>query len=497
MVGSCRELGLCDQAGSLTRLGEDVADTDQAPVPEQGVYDVWAVHHPLLGSRMLHVERVSSVRDGRFQSDITPIPVEPEQGKVFVSAVDPQNRFVLLSFPSNNDGVGALVRHTQQRCRLRWTLDWTSDGNDLRMDGDIATNSGARPIKHKPERVAVDLWQLMADWALGPLRRYGRWSTQSRRLEVALASLSTVEQESFVKELEFGTVEILSLGQWQTTGLSEVPIGPGTARDAAAWAMARLDRSLRGEETPRTRAEIRRLFVDLTEDTPLAPFKPTLPDHSALLASYRDAPEVFWRLAAPVDLAPFGPCEQELDGMAVGEETSDAAPTPDTGDGKFFMPPGSGWSMRMLMDVLATGHSLRRVLLVDRYVRGDDNLASLQLLVMTLADQGSPAVDIWTGDSVKNDTFAQIQQITGRRPRRYRDIFGRSFNPHDRYLVVVPQRGDPFAWSLTNSPLDARVDGGVSPSPTTPLRWRDLSGTRLSVGQLVPQMVIWVSGDRR
>ena len=66
VLESCRVLGLVDKQGSLTPLGEEVAESQEAPVPEQGVYSLWVASHPLLGNRILSVERLSSTREPRF-----------------------------------------------------------------------------------------------------------------------------------------------------------------------------------------------------------------------------------------------------------------------------------------------------------------------------------------------------------------------------------------------------------------------------------------------
>jgi hypothetical protein len=500
VVRRCQELHLCDPSGSLTGLGEDVADTDKAPVPEQGVYDVWAVHHALLGSRMLHVERLNSSRDGRFD-DIKSISVDFEQGRIFASVVDRQSRFVLRSFPSSHGALGAIHLPTRARCQVRWVLDWTREANEVRLDGVIDAGSREHPISHEPEQVEIDLWRLMQNWALGPLRDHGDWSDHNRRLAIAFTELSVEEQESFTKELDLGEVEIPRYGRWSGVRLSDVPIGPATAGDAGQWAMGRLDRRLEGSEVHRTRAEIRWLFADVTEGTPLAPWDPTLPDHDTVLARYKDNPGLFWRLAAPVDLAPLATPQEELGPMKIGEDASGVASWSDDGSDERVavvrMPYRSGWSMQTLLDRLTHHRELCRLLLVDRYVRGDDNLARLELLVRTLAGHGSPILDVWTGNEVNDETITEIQRITGRRPQRYRDVFRRSGYPHDRYLVVVPEHGNPFSWTMTNSILDARADNGATPSPVTPLRWRDLTATRLAVAQLHEEMAVWANRDIR
>ena len=128
------------------------------------------------------------------------------------------------------------------------------------------------------------------------------------------------------------------------------------------------------------------------------------------------------------------------------------------------------------------------MLLCDRYVRGDDNLDALKLLVAALRTTDSNvAVDVWTED--KEADFKKIQAITGASPRSYREVFGQSL-PHDRYLLVLPGQGQGFGWHMSNSPLHARADV-TDAGPETPLRWRDLAATRVSAAELEPALHQW------
>ena len=150
--------------------------------------------------------------------------------------------------------------------------------------------------------------------------------------------------------------------------------------------------------------------------------------------------------------------------------------------------------MRKLVDRLLSGVAPRRVLLCDRYVRGDDNLDTLRLLVATLrAAAPNIAVDVWTGEEQAD--FRKIQTIIGASPRSYRDEFGRDL-PHDRDLLVLPVQGQGFGWHMSNSPIHARSDV-KSGGPDTPLRWKDLVATRVSAEELEPALRQWLAGGGR
>jgi hypothetical protein len=485
VIAWCRMLGLCDAQGGLTALGEDVAERDEAPVPEQGVYGFWMAEHPVLGRRILTVERLSSSRDHRFDA-IKPLPFTPDRGVVFHSVAIPHERYLLRDLPANHGQTGCLLGETRGACRLRWTLDFDASRDQWQLDGTLeAPQGGMRPIQHETESDGLELWALAASWGAGPLAAFGRWQPKERRLAVALQGLTDDEQDTFRKTFKLREVEVPGKGSYKDVTLEDVPIGP-TAEEAPRWALARLDRHLAKSFVYRSRGEVRRLFAELIEGSPLEPFSPTLPAHDALLAAAAQKPALFWSLAAPVDLAPRPVPEDELAVLRVGK--SAAAAIPET-PGVIRMPHRSGWSMKRLVDHLMAGSAPRSVLLCDRYVRGSENIASLKLFAEAVR-RLSPAVQIhvWTGDEEAD--FKQIQAITGAAPKAYREVFGRS-TPHDRYLLVVPRSGEGFGWQLSNSPLHARSpfpDVG----PDSALEWRDLTGMRVSADELEPPLQKWL-----
>jgi hypothetical protein len=495
VIAWCKMLGLCDARGGLAALGDNVAETDEAPVPEQGVYGLWLVQHPLLGRRVLAVERLTPSRDQRYES-IESLPLEPDRSKVFRSVLDGKERFMVRDLPTNHGQIAGLVGDTRATCRLRWTLDFDQARDQWQLDGMLEAPQGngkyaMRPMQHEPESDGLNLWHLALTWATGPLSTFGRWQEVERRLAVAFDGLTEAETDTFRKTLALRRVEIPGKGTYENVTLEDVPIGPTSAKDAQRWAMARFDRHLSAKPAYRSRAEVREQFAQLTENTPLEAFTPTLPSHDDLLAQTAKDPERFWSLAAPVDLSPFPAALDELGVLRVGSPAPVAATDPP---GIVRIPYRGGWSMRGLVDRLLSGVSPRRVLLCDRYVRGDDNLDALKLLVAALrAAAPNVMVDVWTGDEEAD--FKKIQAVTGTSPRSYREVFGRNL-PHDRYLLVLPGQGQGFGWHMSNSPIHARADvkgAGLE----TPLLWKDLAATRVSADELKPALRQWLAGGGR
>lgn len=489
----CAHIGLCDPRGGLTDVGQGAADSDLAPVPEQGVYELWVAEHPLLGARVLHANRLVSSRDQRFD-DIAQVPVLPDLGVAFTSLIDPAQQLVLQSFMTNH-GEAVCLRWsgTTSRIRLRWRWDMDSASNTWTLEGrlDVA-KKGGRPVQHVGESADVDVWGLFAALAHRTLSGEGRWDEADRCLGVAFDDSSTEQVESFRARFELEGSEVAGFGHFTSISIDDVPLKPRSAKDAQTWARARLHRRLERGTAYHSREDVRRLWSRLVEGTSLEPFGPSLPSHSQLLAGADDQPGVYWSLAAPVDLAPEPVPPETLEPMDVGRVDSRLESAP----GAVRVPHRAGWSMQDLVGRLVDDGA-RRVVLCDRFVRGDDNLRMLELMSATVRQEARDASLEVVTDPVKEgaDNIAAIRSRTGKQPRTYHDVFGssRREHPHDRYLLVEGARGA-FAWQMSNSPLDARVDNGTEPTPSTPLRWRDLSATRLSLDELPARLARLVGG---
>lgn len=324
VIAWCKMLGLCDAHGGLSELGNDVAETDQAPVPEQGVYGLWLAEHPVIGGRVLAAVRLASTRDQRFES-IRPMPVAPDRRRLFSSVLDGKDRFMVRDLPTNNGQPGAMVVETRATCRLRWTLDFAESRDQWQLEGKVEAPLGngkeeLRAMQHEPESDGLDLWKLAASWAMGPFAPFGRWQANERRLAVEFDPLTEHERETFRKTLSLGRVPIPGKGEYENVTLRDVPIGPNSPKDAQRWAMARLERRLSKDPPYRSRSQVRELFAQVTEGTSLEPFAPTLPSHDDLLAQSAGDPGRFWTLAAPVDLAPFPVAPDELGEFNIGQE---------------------------------------------------------------------------------------------------------------------------------------------------------------------------------
>ncbi|WP_437310905.1 hypothetical protein [Sorangium sp. So ce388] len=493
IVAWCQMIGLCDARGALTAIGQEAADRDEAPVPEQGVFDLWVARHPLLGTRILHVARVKPTRDGRFDM-IAPLPLEPDRDRVFPSVVDSTARWVLRGLPANSGTAGCLQRPAQARCRIRWTIDFSAHEERFRLEGALDQDGQRRAFQHAPEPSGIDLARLRDQWTDLYLSRFGRW-TAPGRLSVPVDGLSDAAQESFSQSYPLGEVQALNAGAYSGVELRDVPIGPSTKSDADRWACQRFERRLRGERGYRTRGDLRRLFASVVEGTPLEPHHPALPAHTTLLRKHDAEPELLFAIAAPVDLSPFEVDAAELDAFAVADVP---APPQGTNEGVVRIPHRGTWTMLALVERLLRAREPRRALLCDRYIRTPQHLEALRLLHASIKERHPDTkLDVVTEAAPDADNIGAIRGVTGIAPRLYKDLFGgaRADQPHARYLLVQPADGEGFGWQMDNSPLDARLDPGAT--PRSPLRWRDFGAFRLETGELPDALQRWFRGGVR
>jgi hypothetical protein len=318
LVSWCRMLGLCDGGGALTALGVDVADTDEAPVPEQGVYCLWVTEHPLLGRRVLCVKRLGSDRGPRFES-LQPLRRSPDQGVVFRSVHDPSERFVLRDLPTNHGEPAMLPGETDATCAISWTLDFSGGHDDWHLVGTIESPHGMAAMEHKSESAGIDLPALISAWGRGPLAKQGSWHPTRGLLEVSATETTPDERDSFLRTVRLERVEVPGRGEWSDVSLEDVPLGPATKRDAKLWALDRLVRRVRADGRYVTRSGVRSTFRDLVEETALAGFGAELPAHDVLVEQVLRpvSSDAYWHLAAPVDLAPGPVPMQELAAMGV------------------------------------------------------------------------------------------------------------------------------------------------------------------------------------
>ncbi len=507
----CRDVLLVDAHGALTPHGQDAAESGQVAEPEMGVYEWWCAAHPLFGTRILHARRLAATRTGRLE-DTEPLPLRPAAGVIFASVVNPDQRFLLRGFPQRHGEIACMPLTSDADVRLRWDLDFKKGDNSWQLEGELDVAAGAKsPVRATPARFEIDLARLFARWAEQHVAVRGTWDEGDRVFRMRFADVTPAARDSFRQRFEIERAEVPAVGSFSNVAIEDVPVGPAGERDARDWAAARFWDALAREARHRTRSELRRRFADLVEETPLERWRPELPAHAKLLEGLSSKPEIYWRVAAAVDLSPAPIDAAELGAFRPGKVEDGADGPPGKGGGRagvVRVPHGAERPMAWIVAELLGEAKPLRILLCDRYVRGDSNLLALSLFAQAVRARSKEArVDVATtpvdGQPIP---AAKIREATGGEVLGYDGVFGSDRHrwPHSRYLVVQQVGGGgagAIAWDMTNSVLDARTPAappsGGTIGPDTPLRWRDVTAVKLAADEIPQDLARWLTRERR
>lgn len=502
ILDQCKLLGLTDSNGHLSELGQSVADTNRAPVPEQGVYNLWITEHPLLkGTSVLAAERHAQKQNATNMnsSQLKKLPLQLPINRAFQSLANPQEEFLIRALPHQHDQPECVINSARQTAHLVWHIEPEPASSQWQLHGGLTTFTiqESLPIQDNNHLEPVNPWDLMNHWARhADIRDIGSWNSQKQYIVRDFDQLTPEEYLSFaIKEIQCFNINVPNKGRFDTLTLNNVPLGPKSEQDAREWANGLLLHKLTHKSEFRTRQNVKQLFEDCIESTPLAEFSPTLPAHKDLLQELglqQKTPAAFWSIAAPVDLAFTPVTDEELAEQTFQSSTS----TTQTGNNhdRFIIPYKANWSMGNLVSKLLQGTTPKRILLCDRYVVGHSNLNALKLFVDALHTHSpSTQVEVWTRS--KDADLQKITNITGTKPRAYEDLFGKdNQHPHDRYILIQPDDGEGFIWNLSNSPLHAKAPPSTTPTSETPLQWKDLVANKFDADQFDPQMKQWLKG---
>ncbi|MBK8259426.1 MAG: hypothetical protein IPK82_43070 [Polyangiaceae bacterium] len=313
LISWCRAVGLCYSDGRLTPLGDKAGELGAkavCPIPEQGVYTFWISTHDFFqGTRLLHVDRVRSERDGRL-AELAEIGRLPSQNVQTRSVIEPSRWFEVRSFPRADDQPVQGRREEVGMLTLRGNIDFSAGTTAWQLHGELPAagedrNGRTRAIDMKAESVALDLNELLAIWSREHIPNTV-WDKQRRRLLVQWSDVSGSEDciKTFRADFTLHNVRIPKHGMFTSVQLSDVPIAPLSPDDARRWAAHRLHKELLRAPRYWSRKEVTSMFEKQVQGTPLAEHPQWVPSQADLLKEHANSPSVFWGLAAPVDLSP-------------------------------------------------------------------------------------------------------------------------------------------------------------------------------------------------
>ncbi|MDX1973087.1 MAG: hypothetical protein SFY68_11210 [Candidatus Sumerlaeia bacterium] len=496
IIAQLKMLGLCDGHGALTPLGREAAKDHEVPIPEQGTYELWIGEHPVFGCRLVHVDRIEAKGDDRRGYDPVRIPPVPDRSIATPSALDPKEKVVFRDFPRANGNPVGIRRNDSSNLEVRWELDSETETSRWSLVG-ILDIPGKGPRQAIPVQIDLEVnLELLTDhWGHETLRQEGQWDPKMRRLRIRAEQASEAEKRSFRKAFGPREIDVPGVATFKGATLSDVAIAPANQQESQAWATAMLHSALAKEQQYRTRQQVRSLFAQQIDGTPLEEFETVLKPHEELISEFDSQPELFWELAAPVDLSPFLAASDDLQALRIGGKstppiTQFSSRTP--GGETVSVSLGSRLTMRELVGRLFAQARPRKLLLCDRHVRGERSLILLQVFVQEVSEVNPTCqFHIWT-DSPSVDDIAAINKYIGQPPKSYQEVFGKN-RPHDRYLLAVDHQGAKHAWQMTNSllhPSWARAAISV-PDGNTPLRWNDMLAVKLPITSISPDIARW------
>jgi len=473
-----RALGLVKDSGDLTAWGRSAAENDRVAIPEEGVYSIWFVDHPLTGAQLLHIRRERMDWNRRLQDEVDTLPPGVPLKRSWMSVVEDGVEFRIYDFPAGKGESPVCVYGAESvEAELVWTLDFLGNANHWHLTGHL----GRRFQSQDATYAGLDLPDLFGRWNREAGSAGEEWHPVRQRLLVRSAGLDRGERERFLADRTFSQVSVPGIGRFGEVKVEDIPLGPRDDAEAAEWArQLMIDRTER--DGYRAWPEIRRDFGAVVLGTPLEEHDVSLPSADVLLAERdrADSRAAYWRLAAVLDLAPV-PVPDWLRGeLRLAKDGPEDGTPHDRGRVTIRM--GERLDVTTVASRLTDGATPRRVILCDRYVRGNGNLRALTVF----RDAVRCPIEVVTRSTDPEQRRA-VERASGSRVRDYSEAFGSgSRELHDRYVVICPHQGHPYVWWMSNSILDVRLPDDAGPS--TPGQWRELIAVRFRPEDVSPQV---------
>ncbi len=132
------ELGFIDEAGQITKVGEEVLKDGMVPHHELGKYLLWIVDDPLIGKQVIHLERSKKTRTAGIQvaeTDALKLLFRELKGKKFIDLIDDGSNssnsyFMIDDFSpySRDDNIYFAEKNIYQtEIQLNWTTIMDDD----------------------------------------------------------------------------------------------------------------------------------------------------------------------------------------------------------------------------------------------------------------------------------------------------------------------------------------------------------------------------------
>lgn len=227
-------IGLIDNIGKLTVLGQQCALSGTAPSWEEGVYHLLVTKHPLLGSHILEFKRVAGNGQDNNFVDLEALPpwLRIDKHQKFISALEPSRFFSIAAFPSAK-GQNPMCRLRELNpCTLTWEIDLVTGSNQWFIEGHVGATQSIG-FKLPPQSVdPLELVNLYPSWE-------PRWDTNRKILAMAYDGVAkNLGQDNFLRSFNYKNRDVGRFGKFENILVSDIPVGPATDNNARSWAAA-------------------------------------------------------------------------------------------------------------------------------------------------------------------------------------------------------------------------------------------------------------------
>lgn len=300
LIRSLFESRLIDEQRRLTRFGHECAATGEAPAWELGVFSLAVARHPLTGPLLLEFKREPGDAKDNEYSDLHELPgwLKPVLGKVWPSALNDRDRFVVAGFPTRGGPPHGRARELAP-VELTWEIELTTGDNSWQITGRLAASEASTSLRNV--KGSADMGPLIGLHA----RWEPRWDRASGRALLAYdRGVGPDGSEDFLRSYRYELVDLDEYGLFSTVEVHDMPVGPADATTARTWATAITVGQVEaagGYVAPARWADI---WHEVVRGTPLRSLagEPPPPEGVAAIDRQPVRQRTRWLLTAPVDL---------------------------------------------------------------------------------------------------------------------------------------------------------------------------------------------------
>ena len=232
IISHLKSIGMLNSNAYLSTKGNRVAETGLFPIEERGQFAVYYIEDEILTNFALHFERSRIQRREGFTKMDSILFV----GKNYTSVIDSTN-FRIKNFEIKNQN--AYLSEMSGNYELVWEIDLNREMySKFYISGEVrsVSNNILRYRHHELEGINnFDSEKLI--YMLIEKHKYenSRWNDVTGCLEVPLENLKEDQYDNLEISMKIPSISINGLGDFESTDIYSIPIGPLNEQDAKTW----------------------------------------------------------------------------------------------------------------------------------------------------------------------------------------------------------------------------------------------------------------------